>query len=196
MSPKRLPDENGFHKDRTEASSVPPPSPDLAALVMELRREGVPVWRIGPFAAPRVDRLFPLGDAHIDYTSFFRPGALRVLEAHDRGAFAHLGRRERDQLRDLHAAILRDIGGSSEEMIAEEMGGYSDERAVRRAVSRGRKKWRRLPVWPWSWFGPDGRPPDDWRSKGPGPELRSAFALWATGEPRARERDYLALASP
>ena len=50
-------------------------------------------------------------------------------------------------------------------------------------VRKRRLMWRRLPAWPWSWFGPNGRPPDGWWNRTSDATVAAAFKTWATDTP-------------
>lgn len=86
----------------------------------------------------------------------------------------------------MYAALMRDIGGASYDRIAEQLGsrkpGFTEDSATRARVREGRRLWRMLPAWPWSWFD-RGMPPRDWATAGPDPQLAAALTTWATGHP-------------
>ncbi len=72
------------------------------------------------------------------------------------------------------AAAMRDLGDATYDEIANHCD-YGEERAARRAVQHGRKRWCRLGAWPWlHWI--DGRPdPGQWWT---GPTVGRTFGLW------------------
>lgn len=182
------------HKDENASTFVLPPSEELARLVMRLRSSR-PVWRVGDLAAPRIEWVAAPGPIAIrpleidrDRRPYFRHGALLALETNfEPLVIEQLQPDERKQLRKMYAALMRDVQGSSLETIMDELGGerpgFADEAAARRQVAAGRRLWRRLPAWPWSWFGTNGRPPGDWRTAGPDATLAAALASWATDRP-------------
>jgi hypothetical protein len=181
-------------KGRFGSKSAPLlPGDELRALISERRLEGRPAWRIGPYIAPRVEFVAvreattgepmlyrPLG-LNPDPRPYFRPGVLLWLENRDPDIYAELGVTDRAELRRLAAAIARDLHRRTYNEIADEL--RYDERRVRREIPAGRKLWPRLCAWPWCYWGPDGKPPADWRERGADATLAAAFETWATGGP-------------
>jgi len=164
--------------------------------VIALRDDGDhPVWRIGNLAAPRIARRAVIGREgpaparapQVDPRPSLRGGVWLFLDAGSPVSIEQLQRPDRRQLRQMYAALMRDVQGASLDRIADQLGsahpGLGEESSTRREVRTGRQLWRRLPAWPWSWFDADGRPPPDWLAAGPDPVIAAALATWATGKP-------------
>jgi len=86
-------------------------------------------------------------------------------------------------MRIFAAAAMRDLGGAPYDEIADHFD-YGEERAARRAVQYGRKRWSRLGAWPWlHWV--DGRPdPGAWWLDTP---AMRTFGLWLADAERAAQ---------
>lgn len=162
---------------------------------MAQRFEGRLVWRIENLAAPRIEWLatrsaggpVAVPAPRFDPRPHFHDRVWLALETFHPVALEQLQRRDRRQLRHMYTALMRDIQGASLDQIADQLGkrhpGFTEARAVRREVREGRLLWRQLLAWPWSWFGPGGTPPRDWRTVGPDAALAAAFKTWLTGKP-------------
>jgi hypothetical protein len=169
------------------------PGEGLRAVISELRIEGRPTWRIGPYITPRID-LVAIRDTatkeptlyrplavNLDPRPYFRERVLLWLESRDPGLYTELGPTDRAELRRLAAAIGRDVYGRTYDEIADEL--RYDERRVRREIPVARKLWPRLCARPWCYWGVDGKPPGDWRTRGANAMLAAAFKTWATEMP-------------
>jgi hypothetical protein len=192
-------------QDKFGAKLVPPPGEELRLLIAERRREGRPVWRVWSNMAPRIEFVavpdLEMGEPVLyrplavdqDRRPYFNRRALLWLETHEPTALEQLQSHDRNQLRQLDAALMRDLHGRSYDAIATGLGytkrdsmgrvQVDGERAARRAVQAGRKLWPRLCAWPWWYWGADGKPPADWRERGADTTLAAAFDTWATGVP-------------
>jgi hypothetical protein len=173
---------------------LPPPGNDLRLLISERRRNGRSAWRLGPNIAPRIELVAvrdpETGNAMLhrppavdqDRRPYFHPRVLLWLETQEPLALEQLKKHDRVETRRLAAAVMCDLHARSFGDIAYELA-YPDESRARERVKEGRKLWPRLCAWPWSYWEPDGRPPDDWRERGADATLTAAFETWATGAP-------------
>jgi hypothetical protein len=191
--------QSGAPEQGRLGAKVAPPLPGeaLRLLIVELRHAGRPVWRIWSTIAPRIE-LVAIRDPETgepvlyrplavdqDRRPYFKRRALLWLETREPAALEQLQSHDRNQLRQLDAALMRDLHGRSYDEIANGLRFRGDdcERSARRAVMVGRKLWPRLCAWPWCYWGPDGRPPADWLKLGADATLAAAFETWATGVP-------------
>jgi len=71
--------------------------------------------------------------------------------------FGRISPKVPQSMRIFSAAAARDLGGDSYDDLSTQLG-YTEDRAARRAVQHGRKRWARLGAWPWSHWN-DGKPP-------------------------------------
>jgi hypothetical protein len=198
---------------RFGAKFAPPlPGEELRFRIAERRREGRPVWRLGPNIAPRIE-LVAVPDSetgepvlyrplavdqdrrqyHQDSDHYLRPRVLLWLETYEPAALEQLTKHDRAETRRLAAAVMRDLHGQSYDAIADALGYtkrdplgrvlVNGERTVRREIPIGRKLWSRLCAWPWCYWGPHGKPPASWHERGADATLAAAFETWATGVP-------------
>jgi hypothetical protein len=86
-------------------------------------------------------------------------------------------------MKSFAAAALRDLAHAPYDEIADHFD-YGDERAARRAVQHGRKRWSRLGAWPWLHWA-DGRPgPGAWWAQ---TDVLRTFGLWLADAERAAQ---------
>lgn len=186
------------HKDENDPRLLPPalPGEELASQIADLVDRGRPAWNLGsrPDGPGRlvVPRLGLISDLAPDGThgrylvprqqprAVLRHRVALALETHHPVAVEQMQEQDRLEWRRLGAAALKDILAFAESTIAEHCG-YEYEQSARDAVSRGRKLFVGLYAWPWWYFGPNGRPPPEWREHGGGLRLTAGFATWATG---------------
>lgn len=116
--------------------------------------------------------------------------ATAVLSARDlyslqAAPFGRLSAKQPQSMKIFSAAALRELAGSTYSDIATQLA-YADERAGRRAVAHGRKRWSRLGAWPWAHWD-DGRPPgrEWWTVRA----VRRTLELWLADAERAARAD-------
>lgn len=179
---------------------------------MNAHRYGAPVFRVGHLAAPKLigltdpapspalrDETLNVLEAQGTYalTAAYRLAGVRLatVKFAPNGDGTHTARfvpseplpnrGARPQLKYMHAAIRRDIGGEKFDAIALALGytEKSSDRSAQRAVREGRKLWRSLPAWPWCCFE-HGRPPRDWLAIGATVSISEALDSWSPRDPR------------
>lgn len=109
----------------------------------------------------------------------------RDLYALQAAPFGRISPKQPQSMKIFSAAAMRELGGDHYSNIATELA-YADERAARRAVRHGRKRWARLGAWPWAHWG-EGRPPaaEWWTER----FVRQTLELWLADAERAARAD-------
>lgn len=189
------------HKAGFKPISVPLPGPALAQVISDRASEGRPAWRLGNISpealrernlvVPRLTFVlrtaapgrYELDPAAADPCDVLRERlglAIALDPRTSQRAIENLTPHDRAQWRDLGVAVLRDVLALSDDEIADHCV-MADARKAREAYRSGRLLLSKLRAWPWYCFGPEGKPPRDWRSNGGSPLVNGAFATWASG---------------
>jgi hypothetical protein len=206
MSPQSVTSPPSRHKAQFGPESVPKPSTDLADLVSHFAQCGRPIWRLGTVAlsahesrklvVPRLEGMTIAYDSPGQWNGVLLPPARKVLRPQLAAALlvaasvparaptflADLRAQDYTQWRDVGAAALYDVVGLDHEALCDPCGLENKEKVVA-ACRRGRELLSALGAWPWTCFGPSGRPPNPraWRRGVTPPIMARIFRAWANG---------------